>query len=77
VLLDLGPAGLQGEPVWLLIPATPMHDVTVTDAVAELRARNSSRYQHQGCRSAGSDLTPCKRRLFRLGIRRRLSHPAH
>lgn len=36
VLLDLGPAGLQGEPVWLPIPATPMHDVTVTDAAAEL-----------------------------------------
>jgi exonuclease SbcD len=38
VLLDLGPAGLQGEPVWLPIAATPMHDVTVTDAATELPA---------------------------------------
>src|SRR5579871_897700 len=36
VLLDVGPAGLQGEPVWIPIPATPMHDVTVSDAAAEL-----------------------------------------
>jgi len=38
VLLDLGPAGLLGEPVWLSIPATPMHDVAIIDAAAELPA---------------------------------------
>lgn len=38
VLLDLGPTGLRGEPAWLPIAATPMHDVTVTDAAVELPA---------------------------------------
>ncbi|MFN4261703.1 MAG: exonuclease SbcCD subunit D [Gemmataceae bacterium] len=38
VLLDLGPSGLRCEPAWIPIPATPMHDVTVTDAAAELPA---------------------------------------
>jgi exonuclease SbcD len=38
VLLDLGPTGLRGEPVWLPIAATPMHDVTITNAAAELPA---------------------------------------
>jgi DNA repair protein SbcD/Mre11 len=38
VLLDLGAKGLQCEPVWLPIAATPMHDVTVNDSAAELSA---------------------------------------
>jgi exonuclease SbcD len=38
VLLDLGRTGLRCEPVWLPIAATPMHDVTITDAAAELPA---------------------------------------
>jgi exonuclease SbcD len=38
VLLDLGQTGLRCEPVWLPIAATPMHDVTITDAAAELPA---------------------------------------
>jgi exonuclease SbcD len=36
VLLDLGPTGLRGDPVWLPIAATPMLDLTVTDPGAEL-----------------------------------------
>jgi exonuclease SbcD len=38
VLLDLGPTGLRCEPVWFPIAATPMHDVTITDAAVELPA---------------------------------------
>jgi DNA repair protein SbcD/Mre11 len=38
VLLDLGPAGLRGEPVWLPIAATPMHDIAITDVATELPA---------------------------------------
>jgi exonuclease SbcD len=36
VLLELGPTGLQCEPVWLPIPATPIHDITVSDVATEL-----------------------------------------
>lgn len=36
VLLDLGPTGLRGAPVWLPIPATPLHDVSIIDPAAEL-----------------------------------------
>ena len=38
VLLDLGPTGLRCQPVWIPIAATPMHDVTVNHAAAELTA---------------------------------------
>jgi exonuclease SbcD len=36
VLVDLGETGLRGEPAWLPIAATPMYDVPIADAAAEL-----------------------------------------
>jgi exonuclease SbcD len=36
ILLEFGPTGLRGEPVWLPIAATPIHEVTITDTGAEL-----------------------------------------
>ena len=36
LLVDIGPDGLRGEPVWLPLPPTPMADLTVADPDAEL-----------------------------------------
>lgn len=36
LLLDVGPSGLQGDPVWLPLSPTPMHDITLTNPDSEL-----------------------------------------
>jgi len=36
ILFEVGSTGLEGEPQWLPIPATPFHAVTLTDVAAEL-----------------------------------------
>ncbi len=75
VLIDIGPAGLQGEPAWLPIPATPMHDVTVADAAVELPAlvgkytdRETAivriRVQHDPAGPSRHEITQELRRLF-------------
>lgn len=36
VLIDVGPSGLRGEPLLLPLPASPMHDLAIANAAAEL-----------------------------------------
>lgn len=36
ILVDIGPTGLLGEPVWLPLDATPIHQIEITDPLAEL-----------------------------------------
>jgi exonuclease SbcD len=75
VLLDLGPTGLRGDPVWLPVAATPMFDLTVTDPSAELPAlaqlypdRESAvvrvRVTHDPAGASRHELTQELRRLF-------------
>jgi exonuclease SbcD len=75
VLLDLGQTGLRSEPVWLPIAATPMHDITITDAAAELptladhypdraTAIVRIRVPHNGTGTSRHEITQDLRRLF-------------
>ena len=36
VLVDIGPSGLQGEPVWIPIAGTPMHDIQINNLAVDL-----------------------------------------
>ena len=40
ILIDVGSSGLKGEPMWLPLPPTPMHDITLNDPDRELGTLN-------------------------------------